>query len=950
MERYRASCNNQFHLVRWVLFLFAILIILASCGNPLVRDFYDSQNLELTLVFAQSRSLGVATDFDGKIVTVKLFRQSAPAEPLKTSTGPIQFSTTTQTPQYIVAFSNVPASADLFLTAEIADTDSSKTVYFQGQSSIFRMTQVGTATLDLSVNPVTFPDTAKTLTSLSFRADLNSNLTQTYPVTIVGTTIELSLPDGTDRNLIPTFAHTGAAVKVAGTPITSGVTQIDFTDPVVFTIEDRQATVETIEYTITVLLAAPPPPASPTGLTFQQVNDASLLLNWSAATGIVDGYRIYRDNVLYQTLGPGVLNYSTNTFTAGTPITYEVRAFNAEGESTPTTPLSVTPLGGFNILTPINGANPVVLTPEITWDPSIGATSYTISITQSGTPVITETSAATSYNVSSGDLNPLTTFDIIITATNSDFTLSTPPITFTTRGPILYVDGTVGIGNDLPTAGITPGTPFQTIQYALSQAITGDEIRIAEGVYQGGFTITKSVTLSGDWNTGFTIQDPSPGTTITTPATAQTTIIVNSPGIDVTLKNLRVELKNPSVATNFSALTVFDSNTVLLDSIRAIVNDSGIQPFASAIFIGNGATSVTIRSSQIQLSESGATSDSAGIEVVGVFNGDLMIGGPTPEDGNTFLSSSGSNMNHHIRVTSGNPTPAPNFVIQYNTFQSLTGTVNQLQHSIYSQSSNSQFTILDNYFYGNQNVGTNSVYSIHIGGNGLRDIRRNFFDLQGDINSPIHGIVLHGAGTGGAIIDSNKMRFVKENPDTLTGLGIILDRPALVMNNIIVQEGEGTGGDAFRPITINSGDVDLFHNAFINRATNALFEAVFVQTGNLSHRFTNNIFYNDSGTASGIVIVTNPTIFGEIDSNQFGGFAEADLLTGVTTLANLNSAANANGNILALPSFLTPASMENPTWYEPDMLYEGSTTHAAVVLQDINGISRGTPPQIGAYE
>ncbi len=54
----------------------------------------------------------------------------------------------------------------------------------------------------------------------------------------------------------------------------------------------------------------------------------------------------------------------------------------------------------------------------------------------------------------------------------------------------------------------TPSDPCPSIQQALYQALPGDEVQVAGGVYSEALVITQSVTLRGGWAPGFTVQAP----------------------------------------------------------------------------------------------------------------------------------------------------------------------------------------------------------------------------------------------------------------------------------------------------------------------------------------------------------------------------------------------------------------------------------------------------------
>ena len=81
-------------------------------------------------------------------------------------------------------------------------------------------------------------------------------------------------------------------------------------------------------------------PAGPAGLHVASHVCAgqtyAITLNWSDAADNESGYRIYRNNGLVSTLGPGAQSYTDNPPQGG-PYTYRVEAFNGQGTSSATT-------------------------------------------------------------------------------------------------------------------------------------------------------------------------------------------------------------------------------------------------------------------------------------------------------------------------------------------------------------------------------------------------------------------------------------------------------------------------------------------------------------------------------------------------------------------------------------------------------------------------------------
>jgi hypothetical protein len=98
------------------------------------------------------------------------------------------------------------------------------------------------------------PNTAKEITSFSFKSAANIGLPADVISVINGTAISLIVPYGTDvTGLIADFSTTGASVNVGSIDQESGITANDFTNPVVYTV--TAADNSTQNYTVTVSIA-----------------------------------------------------------------------------------------------------------------------------------------------------------------------------------------------------------------------------------------------------------------------------------------------------------------------------------------------------------------------------------------------------------------------------------------------------------------------------------------------------------------------------------------------------------------------------------------------------------------------------------------------------------------------------------------------------------------------
>ncbi|MEA3396261.1 MAG: right-handed parallel beta-helix repeat-containing protein, partial [Chloroflexota bacterium] len=102
----------------------------------------------------------------------------------------------------------------------------------------------------------------------------------------------------------------------------------------------------------------------------------------------------------------------------------------------------------------------------------------------------------------------------------------------------LYVDGATGSDT---TDCTNPAAPCETIGYALTQAVNGDEIRVAEETYTETLDIGITVTLKGGYEaTGWT-RDIAAHPTIVDANGADSPVICIYPDADVTVESFTVE-------------------------------------------------------------------------------------------------------------------------------------------------------------------------------------------------------------------------------------------------------------------------------------------------------------------------------------------------------------------------------------------------------------------------
>jgi cellulose 1,4-beta-cellobiosidase len=116
---------------------------------------------------------------------------------------------------------------------------------------------------------------------------------------------------------------------------------------------------KTAALSITTSIGTPAPdttaPSVPVGVTSTSKSATNISFTWTASKDdvAVTGYKLYRNNSLFQTVTSATLNYNDTSVLASTTYSYQVTAFDTAGnESAKSTALSVTtnasatPIGG----------------------------------------------------------------------------------------------------------------------------------------------------------------------------------------------------------------------------------------------------------------------------------------------------------------------------------------------------------------------------------------------------------------------------------------------------------------------------------------------------------------------------------------------------------------------------------------------------------------------------
>jgi hypothetical protein len=720
------------------------------------------------------------------------------------------------------------------------------------------------------------------------------------------------------------------------------------------------------------------PPSAPTGIVVEITAENTFNLLWTDNSNNEEGFRVFEDDGLGTRLqlgpdhpaGTDGLTNQVSTFTLPVDdFTVEVVAYNRFGESVPAT-FTFRLLQTAQFPSFVNSGN----TNSALWAApgNPGSINWSTMIVGGG--------SAVNLYLDTGDIS-----DPI--ALPAPVALAAPPYDLAVLGPFAPGAGynwrveTVGdVGNEgrviypvetvamrdgnlyvattgsVGAAGST-GAPLAGIQEAIALAESGETINIAAGSYSetGGVTVDQTVTIEGSWDPTFSFQDLGTQlTTVTSPTPVDgSTVTVTGVGTTAQLRNLRIELDNPSVATNYSAVTVTTGADAAIEQSRIVVVQSA-GAFSYAIRVNNSAGNVTIRGNEIQAAETAGVQTAEGISIAGTYTGAVTVGGPAPADGNTFLATGGPDSIHHIRVSTGAAATAPSIIVQNNTFESISGTGDNWQHSIYAQSDEANLEIADNVFFGHTNAATNSLWAIRIQSDGDVTVRNNRFAMTLDTDSPVTAIEIEaGTGAGSTTINANKVQMAGANSQTNTGIRVL--RTALISNNIVVQEGTSPTTGVFQGVESEGENTKILHNIFYDQNTSVLGNLVRLPAGN-NQIVTNNIFLGpDAGPNDGRgLFISDTALVAEVNSNLFFGLTwviEND--TGGAfadpAVTNLNARAFAAGNIADDPILDSVSVIADATWYKPGILPTGDN-YLVDVPEDINGTVRTDPPVIGAYQ
>ena len=250
----------------------------------------------------------------------------------------------------------------------------------------------------------------------------------------------------------------------------------------------------------------------------------------------------------------------------------------------------------FDLKTPVDKAQKVILSPTLTWNSSDRASSYSIIIADNpalNNPVVTVAKQKQVFYSFLNDLQPETTYFWRVTAHSvSGDTVCKSDFSFTTADPSVYYVKYDAVGTN---TGLSWKNAFTDLQVALGVAEKGDEIWVAKGTYyptadtdrSKSFQLIEGVAFYG----GFAGTESSRDTR--NPQTNETILSGNIGEEDIDLDNTYNVVKgaNDAVIDGFKVAGGYANGSGTASSGGGILNENGNLMVANCVFADNYAGS-----------------------------------------------------------------------------------------------------------------------------------------------------------------------------------------------------------------------------------------------------------------------------------------------------------------------------------------------------------------------
>ncbi|MBT4264634.1 MAG: hypothetical protein HOD85_10545, partial [Deltaproteobacteria bacterium] len=306
----------------------------------------------------------------------------------------------------------------------------------------YTVTAADSLTKDYTVTVNIAASTAKDMTALSFMSSNNGALAKDVTATISGTSIDATVPFGTDVTALKaTFSTSGDTVEVSSVEQSSGVTANDFSSAVTYTVTAADSS--TKDYTVTVNIAA------------SDAKDLTAFSFMSSNNGALD------EDVTATISGTSI----DATVPFGTDVTALKATFSTSGETVE--------------------VNSVVQNSGVTANDFSSAVTYTVTAADSSTKdytvTVTEASAVakditafsflTSVNAGSAnakldqDVTGVisgTSISVTIPNSDSDVKLQKLKVNFTTTGAIVKIGSTIQV-SDITEVDFKEGPVIYTV-------------------------------------------------------------------------------------------------------------------------------------------------------------------------------------------------------------------------------------------------------------------------------------------------------------------------------------------------------------------------------------------------------------------------------------------------------------------------------------------------------
>ena len=225
----------------------------------------------------------------------------------------------------IAKFSTTGALVTVGTTTQISETTPND--FTSPVAYIVTAADGTSATYTVTVTKALITD--KAITAYSIAGQVSS--------TITGTAIAVTVPNGTNVTaLVATFSTTGESVTVGATTQISGVTPNDFTNPVVYTVHDANASTATYTVNVTVSTAVGPAPVD-LGTAGNFVILAKSGISTTGTTAVTGDLGVSPAAATYIT-GFGLIMDASNVFSTSSLVTGNIYA----ADYTPPTPSNLT--------------------------------------------------------------------------------------------------------------------------------------------------------------------------------------------------------------------------------------------------------------------------------------------------------------------------------------------------------------------------------------------------------------------------------------------------------------------------------------------------------------------------------------------------------------------------------------------------------------------------------